>query len=228
MYRNVAGPKPLRAASAYIHQIVERRCSRQFRGCEAMRRRPKLLRLGSYFSSAPIGGLRRLPRASPVGLPYFVAYLLPWSSWHILLGKVHPFLQVGVRDVEHLHVGVHRLLHHLLERLLLLLSLLLEHLLLLLGLLHPLLYRLLEGLLLLFGLLRGVRTRSAQELHISVHQLLHHLLGVLLLLLNLLCELLHLAKPFPSAFWCLHSPFSASLSHCFLLPPASPAGNAYT
>src|SRR5215210_7374263 len=195
MYRNVAGPKPLRAASAYIHQIVERRCSRQFRGCEAMRRRPKLLRLGSYFSSAPIGGLRRLPRASPVGLPYFVAYLLPWSSWHILLGKVHPFLQVGVRDVEHLHVGVHRLLHHLLERLLLLLSLLLEHLLLLLGLLHPLLSHLLEGLLLL-SLSRDVGTRSVKQLHVGVHQLLHHLLVILLLLLDLLGQGLHLAKPF--------------------------------
>ena len=69
--------------------------------------------------------LRRLPRASPIGLPYLVAYLFPWSSWHILLDKAHPFLEVGVRDVEHLHVGVHRFLNHLLERLLLLLSLLL-------------------------------------------------------------------------------------------------------
>jgi hypothetical protein len=73
------------------------------------------------------------------------------GSWHVFLSKAHPFLQVRVGDVEHLHVGVHRFLHHLLERLLLLLGLLLEGL-LLLGLLHPLLGELLEGLLLLLGL----------------------------------------------------------------------------
>ena len=78
------------------------------------------------------------------------------GSWRVLLSKAHPFLQVRVGDVEHLHVGVHRLLHHLLERLLLLLGLLLEGLLLLLGLLHPLLGELLEGLLLLLGLPGGV------------------------------------------------------------------------
>ena len=129
-----------------------------------------------------------------------VLYLFLRGSWGVLLGKAHPFLGVRVRDVEHLHVGVHRFLEHLLEGLLLLLGLLLEHLLLLLGLLHPLLGELLEGLLLLLGLPGGVRTRGAEELHVGVHQLLHHLLGVLLLLLDLLGELLHLAKPFPSTF----------------------------
>src|SRR5215212_7589013 len=136
---------------------------------------------------------RRLPGASPFGLPYLVAYLLLRGSWHIFLGKPHPLLQVRVGDVEHLHVGVHRLLHHLLKSLLLLLGLLLEHLLLLLGLLHPLLGYLLEGLLLLFGLPGGVRTWGAEQLHIGAHQLLEHLLSVLLLLVDLLGEGLHLA-----------------------------------
>jgi hypothetical protein len=90
---------------------------------------------------------------------------------------------------------------------LLLLSLLLQGLLLLLGLLHPLLGYLLEGLLLLFGLSGHVGPRSVQQLHVRVHQFLHHLLGILLLELNLLGEVLHLAKPFPSAFGGLYSPF---------------------
>ena len=150
--------------------------------------------------------LRRLPGASPLGLPCIVAYLLLRGSWGIFLSKVHPFLQVRVGDVEHLHVGVHRLLHHLLQRLLLLLGLLLEGLLLLVGLLHPLLGELLEGLLLLLGLPGGVGAGGAEELHVGVHELLDHLLGVVLLLLDLLGELLHLAKPFPSPFRCLHSP----------------------
>ena len=87
-----------------------------------------------------------MPGASPFGLPCIVAYRLLRGSWHIFLGKPHPLLQVRVGDVEHLHVGVHRLLKHLLE------GLLLKGLLLLLGLLHPLLGDLLESLLLLFGL----------------------------------------------------------------------------
>jgi hypothetical protein len=123
-----------------------------------------------------------------------------------------------VGDVEHLHERVHRFLEHLLKGLLLLLGLLLEHLLLLLGLLHPLLDRLLEGLLLLFGLPGGVGTWGVQELHVGVHQLLHHLLEILLLLEDLLGELLHLAKPFPSTFWCLPSSVFAVLCHSFLLP----------
>src|SRR5919112_5450138 len=147
-------------------------------------------------------------------MPRFVPCFPLRASWGVLLSKAHPFLQVGVRDVEHLHVGVHRLLHHLLERLLLLFGLLLEHLLLLLGLLHPLLGRLLKGLLLLLSLAREVGTRSAQELHVGVHQLLHHLLGILLLLLDLLCELLHLAKPFPSTFWCLQPSSGTICVHC--------------
>src|SRR5829696_1666037 len=109
------------------------------------------------------------------------------GSWRVLLSKAHPFLQVRVGDVEHLHVGVHRLLHHLLERLLLL-------------------GELLEGLLLLVGLPGRVGAGGAEELHVGVHELLDHLLGVVLLLLDLLGELLHLAKPFPSPFRCLHSP----------------------
>src|SRR5215208_5447159 len=84
-------------------------------------------------------------------------------------------------------------------------------------LLHPLLSYLLEGLLLLFGLPSHVGPWSVQELHVGVHQLLHHLLGVLLLLLNLLREILHLAKPFARAFWCLHSPVLTILSHRSLL-----------
>src|ERR687889_2556430 len=139
---------------------------------------------------------------------------LPCGSWRVLLSKAHPFLQVRVGDVEHLHVGVHRFLHHLLEGLLLLLGLLLKHLLLLLGLLHPLLGCLLEGLLLLFGLLGSVRTWGAEQLHVGVHQLLHHLLGILLLLLDLLGELLHLAKPFPSTFWCLQPSSGTICVHC--------------
>ena len=83
-----------------------------------------------------------------------------------MLSKAHPFLQVRVGDVEHLHVGVHRLLHHLLEGLLLLLGLLLLGLLLkgllLQGLLHPLLGELLEGLLLLLGLPGGVGAGGAK------------------------------------------------------------------
>ncbi len=141
-----------------------------------------------------------LPGASPILIFLRISSCTTflWASWGVLLSKPHPFLQVRVWEVEHLQVGVHRLLDQLLERLLLLLGLLLEYLLLLLGLLHPLLDRLLEALLLLFGLPRGVRTRGAEELHIGIHQLLHHLLVVLLLLEDLLREGLHLAKPFPS------------------------------
>src|SRR5919107_4519603 len=108
------------------------------------------------------GWLGRLPGAFSILV--FLRISSPTSFlrglWSVLLSKAHPFLQVRVGDVEHLHEGVHRLLHHLLERLLLLLGLLLEGLLLLVGLLHPLLGDLLEGLLLLFGLPRGVRIRS--------------------------------------------------------------------
>src|SRR5215212_3906858 len=149
-----------------------------------------------------------------MGSSSFPRLSLPWGPWHILLGKAHPFLQVRVGDVEHLHVGVHRFLHHLLEGLLLLLGLLLEHLLLLLGLLHPLLGCLLEGLLLLLGLPGGVGAGGAKQLHVGVHQLLDHLLGVVLLLLDLLGELLHLAKPFPGTFRRLHPSSGTICVHC--------------
>src|SRR5919112_1124608 len=124
---------------------------------------------------------------------------LPCASWRVLLSKAHPFLQVRVGDVEHLQVGVHRLLHHLLEGLLLLLS------------------------LLLVGLPGGVGAGGTKQLHVGVHQLLDHLLGVVLLLLDLLGELLHLAKPFPGTFRCLQSSVTA-LAHRSLLPYLSLCG----
>src|ERR671921_56009 len=115
---------------------------------------------------------------------------LPCASWRVLLSKAHPFLQVRVGDVEHLQVGVHRLLHHLLEGLLLLLS------------------------LLLVGLPGGVGAGGTKQLHVGVHQLLDHLLGVVLLLLDLLGELLHLAKPFPSPFRRLQPSSGTICVHC--------------
>ncbi len=162
-----------------------------------------------------------MPSASPV---LIFLRISPCASlqapWGILLSEPCTFLGVGERDVEHLHVGVHRLLDHLLEGLLLLLGLLLKGLLLLLGLLHPLLSDLLESLLLLFCLSGHVRPRSIEKLHVGVHQVLKHLLSILLLLLNLLPQVLHLVKPFLSTFRRLPScvrvfghlsPFSADL-----------------
>src|SRR5919107_79575 len=74
---------------------------------------------------------------------------------------------------------------------------------------HRFLHHLLERLLLLLGLLL--------EGLLLLLGLLHHLLGVVLLLLDLLGELLHLAKPFPGTFRCLHSPV-CGLAHRLLHP----------